>query len=469
MSRTRQSVSDLPIQFWLLVVFVTLTLFMGGSSRMDVQSLSILRPISVVFCGLALLTLRLEHIQNNRIVVTGFGFVLFVLLLYVLPLPQSLLLEVPGQKQVAEIRMAARIDSGWATADLVPINGWNAIVSMCAPLAVVLLGIQLSKDDLSRTLPLLVGLGAISGLFGFFQIISNSDSPFYLYQITNEGSAVGLFANRNHAAVLLAMLIPMLAVYGTSNSYGAEQSKTRLIRALAMFIILIPLILVTGSRSGFLIAILGIAGAGLLFRYPSANLPKTTKYFKSASSIVGAAIFVVVLGLVFITIFFSRATAIERLFRDPAKSDLRQDFWLSSLDLWDKFMPLGSGPGSFAEVYRLIEPVSLLDSTYLNRAHNDWVETIVILGIPGILILGVCALLYLKRSRLLFFHMDGNRRTVTVSRLAAVLLAMLAIASFVDYPLRTPALMNVFALLLLWLGLAGADKKTRMTNPALPT
>jgi len=190
----------MPIQFWLLVVFVTLTLFMGGSSRLDVQSLSILRPISVFFCGLALLTLRLEHIQNNRLLVAGLGVILFVLLLYVLPLPHSILLEMPGQKQVAEIRMAARIDGFWGTANLVPVNGWNAIVSICAPLAVILLGIQLSKDDLFRTLPLLVGLGAISGLFGFFQVISNSDSPFFLYQITNEGSAVGLFANRNHAA-----------------------------------------------------------------------------------------------------------------------------------------------------------------------------------------------------------------------------------------------------------------------------
>jgi len=442
---------------------------MGGSSRLDVQSLSILRPISVFFCGLALLTLRLEHIQNNRLLVAGLGVILFVLLLYVLPLPHSILLEMPGQKQVAEIRMAARIDGFWGTANLVPVNGWNAIVSICAPLAVILLGIQLSKDDLFRTLPLLVGLGAISGLFGFFQVISNSDSPFFLYQITNEGSAVGLFANRNHAAVLLAMLIPMLAVYGTSNLYGTEQSKTRLLRALAMFIILIPLILVTGSRSGFLIAIFGLAGAGNLFRYTAATAPKAKKHLMSARSLVGTAIFVIVLGLVFVTIFFSRATAIERLFGGSAKSDLRQDFWISSLDLWNKFMPLGSGPGSFAEVYRVIEPLPLLDATYLNRAHNDWVETLVVLGIPGMLLLGAGVVLYLMRARVLFFHMDGNRRTVIVSRLAAVLLAMLAFASFVDYPLRTPALMSVFALLLLWFSLAGADTKTGKTNSVRST
>lgn len=468
LSRTRHSISDLPLQFWLLVIFFILSFFMGGSSRADVQSVAILRPISVVFCGMALLTLKPEHIRTHWVVVTGVGITIFVLFLYALPIPQNLLMRMPSHQIAGEIRMAANIGSDWGVANIVPVNGWNAVTSICVPLAVILLGIQLSKDDLMRTLPLLVGLGAISGLFGFFQVISSSDSPFYLYQITNDGAAVGLFANRNHAAVLLALLIPMLAVYGTANLTGADKNKTRLIGAFAMFFILIPLILVTGSRSGFLIAILGLGGAALLFSYPSNSHSQITTSFLSARRMVSVAVLAVVGGLVFVTIFFSRATAVERLFGGSAKSDLRQDFWISSLDLWNKFMPLGSGPGSFAEVYRVIEPLPLLDATYLNRAHNDWVETMVVLGIPGMLLLGVGVVFYLMRARVLFLHMDGNRRTVIVSRLAAVLLAMLAFASFVDYPLRTPTLMSVFALLLLWFGLADKDIKARSTPRLSP-
>ena len=438
---------------------------MGGSARLDVQSLAIIRPMAVLFCGMALLTLKREQVRKHAWTLAGIGLIFCVLLLYALPVPQSTLLQMPGHRQIAEIELIAGIGREWSTATLVPELGWNAISSLSLPLAVILLGIQLEKDDLLRTLPLLIILGAISGLFGLLQVISSSDSPFYFYQLTNEGSAVGLFANRNHAAVLLALLIPMLAVYGASVSKKPEQQKVRLIKSVAALIVLVPLILVTGSRSGFIIAMIGIFGAAILFRHPTTTERKEVKSSTSTRRMVGLTLGVILIGLVSATLFFSRATAIDRLFANTQDNDLRQDFWISSLALWDQFVPLGSGPGTFVEVYRLKESNVLLDATYLNHAHNDWVETIVALGFPGLILMGVGILLYLVRFRALYFTMDGNRRTVMFSRLAAVLLAMLALASFVDYPLRTPTMMSVFALLILWLNLAVSEPGAHNKQP----
>ncbi|MVZ98452.1 O-antigen ligase domain-containing protein [Sphingorhabdus sp. IMCC26285] len=463
MSRFSQWFSKLSIQFLALSLFIFLTFSMGGSSRMDVQSLALLRPISVLFCGFALLTIRQDHFQKSRGILIGFGLIFLLLLIFALPIPQDLAQAMPGQQLIVEIRKSAGVSNAWTSINLVPVNGTNAIASMTIPLAVILFGIQLEKEDMLRLLPLLIGLGAASGLFGFFQVISSSDSPFFLYRLTNEGSAVGLFANRNHAAVLLAMLIPMLAVYASFDVGRPDQSKTRVIRAAALLAVLVPLILITGSRSGFLIAVMGLAGAVLLYKKPRSKKNHRHRSSFISKRFIGMSFGIGVIGLVFVTIFFSRATAIERLFAKSANSDLRQDFWISSLSLVDKYLPLGSGPGSFAEAFRIGEATNLLDATYLNRAHNDWVETAVVLGVPGILLMGAGVLWYVNRVIALSFGIDGNRRSVVVSRLAAVLLAMFAVASFVDYPLRTPTMMTVFVLTIFWFKLASTEARSHLT------
>src|SRR3546814_18783044 len=67
----------------------------------------------------------------------------------------------------------------------------------------------------------------MSGGLGLAQVIGPRDGPLYLYEITNNGSAVGLFANRNHQAALLACLFPMLAVYASIDHPSAERMRLK--------------------------------------------------------------------------------------------------------------------------------------------------------------------------------------------------------------------------------------------------
>lgn len=426
----------------------------GGASRTDAQSLVILRPLSVIVCALACMTLRRAHFAGRAWLLGWAGATLLLALLHLIPLPPSIWQSLPGRQDMVEVEKLARLSEIWRPITLSPMNGWHALLSLFVPLAVILLGVQLNRDDLFRLLPLVIALTACSGLLGLLQAIGDPQGGLYFYRITNNGSAVGLFANRNHAATLLTCLFPMLAVYAATARGEADAVRTRQLLAAAIAIVLVPLILVTGSRSGLVGAIIGLCAAATLYRKP-ANVRSVRRGESSrikAFPILGG---VAVISLGYLTYFMSRAEAIERLFNEATDEDIRTDFWAASFDLFFKYFPWGSGSGSFVEVYQIIEPSALLSPYYLNRAHNDWIETAVTFGLPGVAALIAVLIAFAIRCCRVWRCMDGSKRAVAFGRLASAIIAMIAIASMSDYPLRTPTMMGLFAICALWLVEAG--------------
>lgn len=424
---------------------------------MDVQSLVILRPVSVIVCALALITLRSEHLAERKWLLGSFAGLFVLALLHVIPLPPALWQSFAGRQDLVAVEKLAGLSDIWRPLTLAPANGWHALFSLFVPLAVLLLGFQLNRDDLFRLLPLLIALAGISGLLGLLQAIGDPQSALYFYRITNNGSAVGLFANRNHAATLLACLFPMLAVFASTAKGTTDEVRFRQLLAAAIAIVLVPLILVTGSRSGLISAVVGIVAAAVLYRRPTdvRTVRKGSPDRMRAAPVLGG---LAIISVGFLTFFFSRAEAIERLFAEASGEDSRTDFWVVSLDLFWKYFPWGSGSGSFVEAFQILEPNYLLDATYLNRAHNDWVEIAVTFGLPGVIGLMLVSAVFLWRSFKLWRNTDASRRYVAFGRLASVCMAIIAVASVSDYPLRTPTMMGVFAILTLWFTEGGRER-----------
>lgn len=443
-------------QFWALALFVIFVFMTGGASRADVQSLTLLWPIAIFACGFGLWTLNRVHLQERKwlFIVMGVSFALTTLHLF--PIPEVMQSSVPALRLAHNIDRTVGLEGIWRPLAASPINGWNALLSLSVPAAIILLGAQLTRNDVYRLLPLVIILGVLSGVLGVLQVIGNPESSLYFYRITNNGSAVGLFSNRNHAGIFLACLFPILAVYASpAGGNPSDQIRRQLISG-AIFIILIPLTLVTGSRSGLLSSLIGLVGAAILYRNPVISPRKMRDRYKlPVLPAVGAAL----LALGITTYFFARAEALERLFFEAQSSDLRQDFWAVSLNLVWQFFPFGSGSGSFADIYRTIEPFRLLDATYLNRAHSDWIETAVAFGAFGLLIIVGTLLSYILRCWTIWRNMDGSRQSVAFSRMASVTIMIIAFASLADYPLRTPAMMGLFAIFALWFTEAGRGER----------
>ena len=445
---TKLDRSDLPsYQFWGGVVALVALFSMGGSSRADVQSLAVLNPAMILCCGVALITLKQEHWHDKKWFLAGFALVFLLVVFYLAPLPVQLEKLSQGAGEVAAIWAAANVPNASQTLAIASAAVWQSLFFLFAPLAVFLFAIQLNRDDLRLTLPIIILVGAISGIVGIAQLTGSSSGPLYLYRITNNGSAVGLFANRNHAAVLLACVFPMLA-HMASRPPVIKQNPKNVLKAIAIAvaILLVPLILVTGSRSGLLAAVIGITGGTLL--YSSHVRPHYKR--KEGKSFVPIIVVIVILSLIFMTIYFSRAEAIDRIFAEPNNIADRGDFWTASLKMLRQYFPFGFGPGGFVSSFQIGEPLDLLGGEYVNRLHNDWLETALTFGVLGIVFMLAGIMYYVRRAFVLWVRMDGQHSCVALGRVASIVIAILAVASMSDYPLRTPAMAGFAALVLVW-------------------
>lgn len=435
--------------FWAMLSFTACVFLMGGGARGDVQSLILLRPIAAIFLALGLWHISWDEIARLRgLFLIGLACLVLVLI-HLIPLPPSLWQSLPGRDLVMEIDRAAGLGAVWRPLTLTPAATWNAAYALLIPVTALVLLSRLSRTQLAAMVPVLLTLGFFSGLLGLAQAVGPMNSPLYLYRITNNGLAVGLFANRNHQAVLLAALLPMLAIYASVGLETVEKQRFRFWLALGGAIMIIPLLLATGSRAGLVVGGVGLLAMFVIYRRPADLRPAKRKTVKFDLRIIIAAVITSLLGV--LIFFLSRAQAVHRLMEGSASDDLRFAVWPAILDMGWKYFPVGSGIGSFVEAFQIDEPYETLRATYLNHAHNDWLEVFMTGGLPAVFILIAVILAWGWRAFALVRAGENDRTAVGLARLGATVTAVLAAASVTDYPLRTPILALVFVTAAVWM------------------
>ena len=428
----------------------------GGGSRGDIQSLVILRPTAAIFLCFGLWTISLSHIREFKFLFGMAAAILLLVALHLVPLPPSVWSTFPGRSIVSEVDRLAGLGEVWRPITLVPSAGWNSLFALLVPATTLVLAAQIQREQRFKLLIVLIALGLLSGFWGLLQVVGPSDGPLYLYRITNSGSAVGLFSNRNHQAVFLATMFPMLAVFASTGIRTAEKSKLYGWLAIGAGAVLIPLLLVTGSRAGLAAGVLGLGFALILYHRPEVNQLKKRK----SKPMIDLRIILVACGTLVlggITVLMARAQAINRFSIEDEAADLRFRMWRPIFEMAQTYFPLGSGAGSFVEVYQVSEPDNLLKINYVNHAHNDWLEICLTMGLPGLLLLGTAIVAFLFA---VWRHARSpvRDRQTSYAQLGASILFILAGASLVDYPLRVPSIACTFVIACVWL--AAIDIRT---------
>lgn len=437
-------------QFWMLGALLVLLFLFGGGSRSDVAPLVFLRPIAVMMLFAGVLTVERAQLRANRMIVGLCAATALLVAAHLVPLPPAVWHDLPGRELIARIDLAAGLGDVWRPLAMSPASGLNALYSLAIPGAVILLAIQLRDEELYWMLALIVALGMVGAWVSLAQVAGASNGPLYFYRITNNGSAVGFFANRNHQALLIACLFPLLA--GLAAAAPAIFAKNSLPRSItvACASLLPPLLLVTGSRSGLVTGLLGVAlGLGIYLigaltppheRTGRQPIPQWVKI-----SLVGGGLLL----LAVVTALLSRAEAIRRVLGSDSTEDLRVKVWMPIFQAGADFMPLGSGAGSFVQAYKIIEPDGLLMPAYLNHAHNDWLEVWLTTGVAGLVLMAVALLWFVQHAFRILARMrelpdaDAN---LTLAATAMSVIFLILIGSFLDYPLRTPAMAGLFAI-----------------------
>jgi O-antigen ligase len=449
MRNIKESWRDTSWQFWLLAIFVILTFITGGSARGDVQSLIVLRPVAIVLCAISLWTIKLEQIKKYRLFFGFFVLSFTIVCLQLVPLPYSIWAMLPGREILTEIDQAAALGHVWRPISFVPEMTWNALFSMFIPLAILLLGAQLREREKIRLLIVVASIGVMSGLTGIVQIAGDPTGPLYFYRNTNEASAVGFFANRNHQAILLATLFPIFVVIASRQTVAVEQKRLQIIFALGICIVIIPLLLVTGSRIGLATGLVGLVSIPFLYRRTGLRTSKLAVKSSLQMKIATGTGIAFITGFIFI--FFSKAQAIERLFTSDENQFLRFKVWGPIAEQSWHYFPFGAGAGTFAPVYQIQEKTDLLYPVFINHAHNDYLEAYFNFGFGGLLLASLLIASLLIASIKVWRRSSNEDKTVIYGKMASIILLIIAIGSISDYPLRIPSLMALATLACIWL------------------
>ena len=455
MNSINQDVRIGPKLVWAFVAFLAFIFLTGGSSRADIQSLILLRPVAAIMLGVGLWLVTLETLQQYRPILYVALAILILVILHLIPLPQSVWQMLPQGALYDRVDKLAGLSGIARPLSMVPPATWNTLFSLIIPLAVLVWAIQIKGEGQERLVTGLVIIGMLSCLLALLQVIGSSRGPLYLYRITNNGAAVGFFANRNHHAVFLSCMFPLLAVYATAFVKTQEQAQIRRWVALLCGALILPMILITGSRAGIATALIGIASVPFLWKLKDNVAPAKRKMTSKFSSFMDKnfnKIFVVVGGILLIasTVYFSRAMAIDRLLQLNGAQDLRFDLWGISWTAAKDYLPFGSGIGSFVEVFQMYEPDELLNSTYVNHAHNDWIESFMTGGVPALMIMLILTFMWFRSAVILMRGRNNQSSAAKLARMGIVVTFILATASFFDYPLRVPSLAAFFVLAGIW-------------------
>ena len=172
-------------------------------------------------------------------------------------------------------------------------------------------------------------------------MIAGPDSPLYFYQVTNAGSPVGFFSNRNHQAAFLLCLLPLAASVRRALRRPPSTVCAAFPALAAILYVYIAIVGVaaTRSRAGVALGLIALVGvAAMILRADALR-----RHWRAAAALglgVGVALGgVLVLGL---------APIMERF---DAGGDPRFEGWPIVLHAAQSYLLLGSGVGSFELVY----------------------------------------------------------------------------------------------------------------------
>jgi hypothetical protein len=444
-------------RFGALMVLVTACFLLGGASRNDVLSLIVLQPLAVICAAVFLFTPGSIRWHAIRVPLLLLGALAGLMAAQLVPLPPAVWSNLPGHAQFTMTATAAGIEQPWRPISLTPDLTLAGLVGLITPFAALVGVASVPSERSYALLPLLIGAATLSALIGLAQVAQGTGSPFYFYQITNYGSPVGFFSNRNHQAVLLAMAWPMLAVWATlaaeSRFYAAKQWI-----AVSLAIFLLPMMLAAGSRAGLVLGAIGLACAARLWRRRDPDAPPPSRWsVLLIPTALGAALTVVAA-----TIMLSRDAALQRVTGVSFDDEVRVNYLPTLLDIaWD-FFPIGAGFGGFDPLFRVYEPLDSLDPTYLNHAHNDLLELGISGGLPAWGVLAVFLVWFARRAVTVLRGAKHGGRSLAFARLGLIIISFALLSSLVDYPLRTPLFGALFAIACIWVSEYGAGTRGRV-------
>lgn len=428
-------------QLAMIAGFFIVLCLAGGSSRADVLGQVVSRTAAWVLVIVAIIQGAAFTGWRSTPALIGWSLLAGLIILQLIPFPPSIWLAFPGRNIPAETAIAMAETQPWRPLSLSPSATTNSLGALIVPLAIILTAKDFTPTA-HRTLAFMMLLLALAGCFlGLTQIVGAAgDNP-----LINDvrGMIGGNFANRNHFAAFLAVAMLILGlIVATANR---ARSKFTVYAALAISPLLVLMVIATGSRMGLLVLTISVILTGALAWTRLMLLLPRKRSWKAYALIALPALLIA--SAIAASVVFGRAASFDRAAEMNISDDFRAQVLPLLIDMAAHYFPVGSGFGTFDPVFRIWEPDRLLRAAYFNHAHNDWLEFLIEGGALSVA-LGLAGFWWWGRHFWAAWSQGSRENALARCGTAIVLLCL--VASFSDYPLRTPTMMVVAAIAILW-------------------
>lgn len=425
-------------------LLIVISVIFGGASRENVLRLSLVELTALpvlVLAGARLI--GSGDWRTHRFALGIMGAALAIPLLQIIPLPPAVWQGLPGRDALVLALDLANVEPGWAPLSLTPDQTWSGFLALLPPAAAFLAILTAVHEMRGKLVPLYLVLAAASIALGVMQMTSGA-SALYPYRTTDPGIVVGFFANRNHLAILLIGLLPFIGAL-----LGHEFRKSGSMSAASWFLSALAVLIVVSlgviqSRAGIILSLPAVlVGLGI-------GVKAQGRMHLKRGIVAAAAVSLLVVAA---ATAYGMPRLLARFDDDGSLIAGRSEAWKITWDVSAQYLPVGTGVGSFDPVYRSVEPLEGLDPTFLNQAHNEYLQVWLEMGWPGAALVLAFVVWWCRRTWETWRGAPSREQVVRLAASAAILFIL--IHSAVDYPLRTATISVFFATCAALLELAG--------------
>lgn len=428
---------------WAVALVLILAFVTGGGSRDrgigDVITQLLALPLGL-WSLFVLCKAPPKGLQRAAIAVAL--LILATLVLQQLPLPEGVWRSVALRDELATDQQVAGLTDARHLWSLSPLASERGLWSLMPALAVFLGALALPLPQQRRMLLLVVGLTTASLVLGFLQLGAPQDSVLNPFPEWSP-KLNGFFSNPHHQSTSLAISIVILAALLLSERGSEPALETppwMRFTMIALAILLLAALPLTGSRAVMLLAVLALVAVPVVLRFGRGRAAKASVALASNATVKLRAM-QVLLGLLGLATILA---AVGWLRHDIAEES-RWAVAKVTAGMGASHVPFGAGVGSFVSWFEQTAPASLVKDEYYNHAHNEFAQWWFESGVLGVAsMLSVFALLIACYPNLPSTR-SGAEQGIAVA--AWIGCSLLLVHSLVDYPLRTATLMTVGGLL----------------------
>ncbi len=232
-------------------------------------------------------------------------------------------------------------------------DGWSGVLFWFTAAVITLLAAQLFRDRqlATRFRLFFVVFGSAICILDLLQQASHTSKYFWLIQ-SKYSTVNGSFAYWNNFAQFVELFLPLTL-------WLALKGRKPAIQFLLLAGLQIGAVVASGSRAGSALVIVELLAVLLLVYLRNRN---RAFLYAAASALAVSAVFVIAAG----------SQTLSYKLQQKDQLAVRRDINESSLAMIRRHPFTGWGLGSYVPVYRMFARYD--DGTYVNRAHNDWLQ-----------------------------------------------------------------------------------------------